>query len=156
MKPPRVISFIAMLLLSMLVACQPPESPARGAQEWTEAQWKMDGNKSLERTCAAEQENMQMMGNLTAAATILAQQYIGQQDIKVDTSNLRYETFSESGSNAQVQVRGIVSTAILSFVQTQQIDDTYTMVFEDGKWKWCGTLGVSSDPFDAIATIFPE
>jgi hypothetical protein len=144
MKIANVILVFLMLVI-LLVACGPVESPTIGAKEWTEAQLNLDGTRLMERTCASHQLIVQAGGALTSAINILAEQFIGQQDIKVDMSGLRYETISQSNDIAQVRVHGKIIVAVLAFAQTQQLDVTYTMVFEDGKWKWCGESGASNE-----------
>jgi hypothetical protein len=67
--------------------------------------------------------------------SIFGQQAIGQQ-AKTDVSGLTFTTVSTSGNTARVRVTGQVRAAILALSQTQNIDETFQMVQEGGKWKW--------------------
>jgi hypothetical protein len=53
---------------------------------------------------------------------------------------------SSSGDTAQVRVAGQIRVSILAISQTQQVDETWSMLREGGKWKWCGLAGASAIP----------
>jgi tetratricopeptide (TPR) repeat protein len=141
------MAIVIVLIMGLLVACEELESPAKGAREWLEAVFEFDGIKMLKRTCAAQQLNVQMSGGITSAILILAQQFMGQQELKVDMSNMHYDVISQNSNTAQVKVNGKIIGAVLASAQVKEFDTTFAMQHEDGEWKWCGELGVSSGPF---------
>lgn len=114
------------------------DTPEKGAREWTEGTMKLEGTKIASRTCAAQQSNMQEAGAWSSAFAML----VGQQ-VKAEVSDLRFDTVSQSGDNAQVHVYGEVQVAVLALAQTTRIDTTYIMIHENGKWKWCGEVGIA-------------
>ena len=113
------------------------DSPERAAQEWLQASVDLDGNKLMERTCAAQQENIQEAGMWASVFNIFGQQAIGVQ-AKTDLSGLKFSTTSSSGNTARVRVTGQIRVAVLALAQSQKVDETWRMVKEEGKWKWCG------------------
>jgi len=144
--------FLTLPLLSALTACGLGDSPEKAAQEWMQAFANLDGNKIAERTCAAQQANVQQAGMWASVFNIFGQQTIGQQG-KTDISGLKFTTVSSSGNTANVRVTGQIRVAILALSQTQDVDETWRMAQEDGKWKWCGQMGalVPAPPTAPIA-----
>jgi len=126
-----------VIALSVLAACGTGDSPERAAREWLEALLNMDGNELIERTCAEQRANVQTAGLWLSAFGVLGQSLTGQQ-AQADVSDLRFETVSRSGQTARVRVTGEIRVAILAVAQAQQVDEVWQMVWEDGKWKWCG------------------
>jgi len=127
-----------LILVTFLVACGPrvsPEtdSPEKAAKEWTEAFLNLDGNTMIKRTCSAQQENVQEGG----AWLSFAQVFAGQR-VEADISDLHFETVSKNGNSARVRVYGEIRIAVLGMAQATQVDTTYTMIQEGGRWKWCG------------------
>ena len=133
----RISLIILFLGLSVLTACGVGDSPEGAAKEWMTAFASLDGNKIAERTCAAQQANVQQAGMWTSVFNLFGQQTIGQQS-KTDISGLKFSTINSSGNTAKVRVMGQIRVAVLALSQTQNIDETWKMVQEDGKWKWCG------------------
>jgi len=126
-----------LTLISVLAACGLGDSPEKGAQEWLQAFANLDGNKLAERTCAAQQANVQQAGLWASVFNIFGQQTIGQQG-KTDVSDLKFTTVNRSGNTARVRVTGQIRVSVLALSQTEEVDETWRMVLEDGKWKWCG------------------
>ncbi len=128
---------LTLVLASTVTACTLVDSPENAAREWLQAFGNLDGNKLAERTCAAQQANVQQAGMWTSAFAILGQMMIGQQG-KTDVSSLNFTTVRSSGDTAYVRVTGQIRAAVLALATTQNVDETWRMVREDGKWKWCG------------------
>ena len=128
---------LTLTLIGILTSCVLADSPERAAQEWLQAFGNLDGNKLAERTCAAQQENIQQAGLWASVFGIFGQMTIGQQG-KTDVSDLKFTTVRSSGDEAYVRVTGQIRVAVLALSQTQKVDETWRMVKEDGKWKWCG------------------
>lgn len=128
---------IIVIAISVLTACGMGDSPERAAEEWLESSLNMDGNTLMERTCAEQQESVQEAGLWLSVFGILGQLFTGQQT-QTDISDLRFNVVNETGNTAHVRVTGQIRTAVLAFAQTQEVDEEWLMVQEDGKWKWCG------------------
>lgn len=47
------LTLLVVILVSLLAACGPGDSPEKAAKEWLEAFSNLDGNKLAERTCPA-------------------------------------------------------------------------------------------------------
>ncbi|MEN6479211.1 MAG: hypothetical protein ABFD20_06200 [Anaerolineales bacterium] len=137
----RAVILVLLMLASLLVACQPSDSPEKAAREWVEASLNYDGNKMAQRTCTALQEELQNQALLLSAFAALGQMYTGQQT-QGDISELHFETLNRSGDTAQVRVTGEIHVAVLAFSQAEQVDETWRMIREDGKWKWCGLADI--------------
>lgn len=136
---------LALAFASALTACGLGDSPEKAAQEWIQAFANLDGNKIAERTCVAQQANVQQAGMWTSVFNLFGQQTIGQQ-AKTDVSGLKFTKVNSSGNTANVRVTGQIRVAVMALSQTQDVDETWLMVQEDGKWKWCGEVGQTSAP----------
>ncbi|MDE3089661.1 MAG: hypothetical protein KGJ80_09820, partial [Chloroflexota bacterium] len=110
---------MAFALVGTLTACGLGDSPEKAAQEWVQAFANLDGNKIAERTCAAQQANVQQAGMWASVFNIFGQQQIGQQ-AKTDVSGLKFTTVSSSGNTANVRVTGQIRVAVLALSQTQE------------------------------------
>jgi len=136
---------LTFALVSALTACGLGDSPEKAAQEWIQAFANLDGNKIADRTCAAQQTNVQQAGLWSSVFNLFGQRTIGQQ-AKTDVSGLKFTTVSSSGNTANVRVTGQIRVAVLALSQTQVVDETWRMVQEGGKWKWCGQAGTTVVP----------
>ena len=136
MKVLRAVA-IVVIVVSVLAACGMGDSPERAAKEWLEALVNMDGNKLMERTCAEQRENVQEAGLWLSALGMLGHSFTGQR-VQGDISDVRFNVVGETGNTARVRVTGQIRVAVLAFAQTQEVDEEWLMVQEDGKWKWCG------------------
>lgn len=139
------LALLIMILLSLLSACGPTDSPDKAAKEWLEAWTNLDGNKLAERTCDAQQENVQSGAIWVSAFAALGEMFTGQRT-QVDTSDLHFVPISKSGDTAQIRVTGEIRSAVLAIAQTQEVDETWLIVREGGKWKWCGALTETVQP----------
>lgn len=149
--------FLLIVVLVSLSACSLADSPEKAAREWIDALLNMDGNKLAARTCAAQQENLQNATLWLSAFAVLGEMLTGQQT-EADVSDLQFTTISKSGDTAQVRITGEIRTAVLAMAQTQQVDETWQMVREEGRWKWCGSTemqeaGPTAPP---VVTILPQ
>ncbi|MBN2549107.1 MAG: hypothetical protein JXB15_08120 [Anaerolineales bacterium] len=120
LRNPRIFS--AILVISLLLAsCGPKDTPEVAAEEFMGALLTMDGNKLAERTCVAQQANVQSTGLFLSAAAIIGQQAT-DQSLKADLSNIKYDRIAGDKNSAQVQVKGEIRTAILAVFQVTPID----------------------------------
>ena len=131
------LALLVIILASMLVGCGPTDSPEQAAREWLDALLNLDGNKLAERTCDAQEEDVQSGAIWRSAIAAFGEMLTGQRE-QADISDLQFVTISKSGDTAQVRVTGEIRTAVLAIAQKQQVDETWQMVREGGKWKWCG------------------
>lgn len=100
-------------MLSMfLTACA--DSPERAAKEWLDAMINLDGNKILERTCAAQIENVQMVGLWNSAFAMLPQLFGLNMKTQGDVSDLKFTATSINENTAHVQVTGEIRVAVLA------------------------------------------
>jgi hypothetical protein len=88
-----ILAVLILTLASTLAACGLGDSPEGAAKEWTQAMANLDGNKISERTCAAQQANVQQAGLWASVFNIFGQQTIGQQ-AKTDISDLKFTVVS--------------------------------------------------------------
>jgi hypothetical protein len=147
MKSSRTALFI-VILMSLLSACGLGDSPEKAAREWLKAYLSLDGNKLLERTCIDRQADVQEAGTWLSAYGMLGEMLTGQKT-KADISDLHFDLISETGNSASVHVYGVMSVAVLASFESQNVDEEWQMVKEDGKWKWCSYAmeDVSPDSF---------
>jgi hypothetical protein len=133
------VAVLSLILLCVVSACGGGDSPEAAAKEWLQAMAAMDGNKIAERTCAAQQASVQQAGLWLSVFGLFGQMQLGDQaQAKIDISGLTFTTVRSSGDTAAVQVSGRVRVAILAVSQAQDVNETWRMEREDGKWKWCG------------------
>jgi formylglycine-generating enzyme required for sulfatase activity len=129
------VTITSTLLLAVVVFAtqwRGQESPETAAREWLEALRDPDSNK-LNRTCSAQQANIQS-GIIRFSSLIEA-----------DILDLRFVPISQSTDTAQVLVTGEIRTAAPTFAQTQLIHETWQMIWEDDKWKWCGKASAAEE-----------
>jgi hypothetical protein len=142
----RLRIFLIVAVLVNVFACGLGDSPEKAAREWIDALLNMDGNKLAARTCAAQQENLQDTALWLSAFAVLGETLTGQE-VEADISDLEFTTIERTGDTAQVRVTGEIRTAVLAMAETQEVDETWQMVREDGEWKWCGYAEISpNDP----------
>lgn len=138
MKLARIVIVIA-IVTGVLTACGIGESPERAAKEWLEAMINLDGNKILERTCMAQRENVQEASLWSSAFAMLPQMF-GLDVIKVqgDISDLEFAATYIDEETVHVRVTGELRVAVLGIAEAIPVDETWLMVKEEGKWRWCG------------------
>lgn len=130
----KALLLIVVLLTLGLAACA--GGPEQAAKEFIEASMGGDGATALQLTCDQYKEQVQMSGMLSAGLGMLVG--IDPQSAEVDLSDLNFETVSESGDTATVNVNGEVMMSLFGAAMPQAIDTNITMVKEDGDWKYCG------------------
>lgn len=148
-KSPLLIVVMAILL----TACT--GGPEMAAREFVEASMTGDGAAALNLTCDQYKEQVQMVGFLAAGIGMLAG--IDPQDAEADLSDLDFETVSEDGNMATVNVSGEIMLSLLGAAMPQMVDANIVMIMEDGEWRFCGdeftSPTVSQVEVDLEATI---
>ncbi len=115
--------------------------PVQGAQEWIDALVNQDGNRMLKHTCLAQREGVQETSMWFSAFAVLGQLFTNRSvQIEGDVSDLKFETVSQSGDQAQVRVYGELRMAVLGAAEAQQVDERWLMVWESETWRWCGPI----------------
>ena len=79
-------------------------------------------------------------GLMITALDMLANYYVdvGLEDIDFDLRDLEFTVVSRTGDQAVVRVSGELRTSLLFLSVPGQVDDSWLMVREDGRWKYCG------------------
>ncbi len=116
------------------------EGPVGAARRYMQAAVAYDGNELARRTCAAQQQALMEAGLVITALDLIANYYVdvGLEDIDFDLRDLEFTEISRSGDQAVVRVSGELRTSLLFLSVPGQVDDTWLMVREDGRWKYCG------------------
>jgi hypothetical protein len=155
MKRLSVVSIIVSSAI-LFSSCSSTRTPETVAKEWLNAVLGNGGNVS-ELTCANLQgpiEESLKLGNmdedsygfispiLIASGFKLAE--CRGEGSKYKTSNIKFVTLSEEGDKAHVEVTGELTLTCASkgaAVDTWPFDkeQVWTMVKEDGIWKFCDT-----------------
>ena len=140
----RVNLGIVCIIILLLFGCgEDEDGPAIGAQEWVDAVTNQDGNKMLKYTCLAQRESFQEAFMYLSAFSALAKAFtLGGVDVNFegDISDLKFETISQSGDEAQVRVSGELRVSLTQGVaEAHQVDDEWQMVKENDTWRWCGS-----------------
>jgi len=131
--------FILLLVFSLfLTGCA--DSPERAAKEWLDALANLDGNKLLDRTCLAQRPAVQEEGLWSSVFALLPHAFGLNIQSKTDISGLSFSRTSINADEtaANVRVYGEIRVAVLAFAQSEQADETWQMIKEDGAWRWCG------------------
>lgn len=116
------------------------EGPAGAARRYLQASVAFDGNELARRTCAAQQQALMEAGLVITALDMIANYYVdmGLEDVDFDISDLKFRVVSQTGDRALVRVSGEMRTSLLLLSVPAPIDDTWLMVRENGRWKYCG------------------
>ncbi|OQY91984.1 MAG: hypothetical protein B6D41_08695 [Chloroflexi bacterium UTCFX4] len=109
------LTFVGLAIL----ACNRTDSPEIGAREFLEAFAEIDETKVMSRTCRNSQPKIQEQLQMLSTT----------QEGKPDIASIKITLISLSSETADVLV-GIPNAP-----------DLWTMVREDGTWKFCGTKG---------------
>lgn len=116
------------------------EGPAAAARRYLLAAVTFDANEMSRRTCAAQQQALMEAGLVVTALDMVANYYVGVglEDVSYDISDLEFTVGSRAGDRAVVHIQGEMRTALLFISVPVPVDDTWLMVRESGRWKYCG------------------
>lgn len=126
------------------------ESPKTTAKTWFEAMWALEGEAVLDRTCDQEIWVSNAVNGGTSIAALLS--YLGvpaaegididltelSEQLQVDISRLTYEEEDTGDIYAVVAVTGQMRFEVFGGVFPYRLNETWQMVWEDDRWKWCG------------------
>jgi hypothetical protein len=138
-----VVMIVVIVLSALLTACGGGGGgggAAAAAKSFFDAFAQLDFAKMKDMTCEAQkksiEEAMSMMSAGGDAAAL-------KQMLKIDTSGLKFEEKSTSGSNATVVVSGKMKLEMLGKAEEQDVNNQeLPMVNEGGQWKVCGAGGL--------------
>lgn len=130
----KVLLLTAVTATFLLTACA--GGPEKAAKDFLEASASGDGATALQLTCGQFRDQVQMSGFLAAGMGMFLG--VDPQSAKVDLSDLKFETVSESSDAATVNVSGEIMLSFLGAAMPQVIDANLNMIKEDGDWKYCG------------------
>lgn len=117
------------------------DSPEKAAEEWTQALLEFDGITLGRRTCVIKQGELQNSTFWLSGLMGLSRYLLGQQvELEVDISDVDFDQQCKGKYRAKVAVSGVIRTAVLANYTEGSIRSTYSVVWESGRWKWCGEL----------------
>lgn len=140
----RRLIVVLLVSLSVLLSACTGESPEAGAKEWFNAVMETRGKNMLVRTCQARLQEVQTLGQSVTFAKLgigaILQMFGLSVPMEIDASELVFTTVQSDGNRAEVKVEGTVYVSMLGVAQGMPVSDTWIMVKEADKWKWCGSL----------------
>ena len=115
------------------------EGPAGAARRYLQAAVAFDANELARRTCADQQQALMEAGLVITALDLVANYYVGVglEDASFDISELEVTVISRTGDRAVVHIQGEMRTARLFISVPAPVDDTWLLLREDGRWKYC-------------------
>jgi len=134
---------IVIVLSALLTACGGgggAGGASAAAKSFFDAFAQLDAAKMKDLTCEAQKKSIEeAMSMMSAGGDLSALKDM----IKIDTSGLKYEEKSVSGSNATVVISGKMKLEMLGKADEQEINNQeLPMVNEGGQWKVCGAGGL--------------
>ena len=153
-----VLVVIALIVAATLggVHLWRSRTPVYAAEEWVEAMWTMDSETVLDRTCDQE-----IWASNAVASGASIKGLIGYLDItqipgldellvsgvdltelknefEIDRSRIVFEEVMNDEVNSVVTVQGQLRFRVFEGWYPYRLNETWQMVQEDGRWKWCG------------------
>jgi hypothetical protein len=126
-------------------------SPAEAAAEFTKAYFMLDGTSMTENLCSeiSEDEEADIVGGyLFHTATQARAMGFSPGYMKNQLSGIHTETHMLDENNAKVRITGERLRSInpvfafigrlFFLIETHKIDETLTLIKEDGTWRVCG------------------
>jgi hypothetical protein len=145
------VIIIAVILQVALIISDKHESPATAAVEFTEAYFKLDKGMAqhLCNELTQEAEENVVDGYLYQVAEEAKAMGYKQNYMKTALANVETQIEMEDENTAVVRIKGerrrylnpiFGAIAKIFFItETYEVDETLTVVKEDGQWKVCGT-----------------
>lgn len=130
--------------------------PVYAAEQWFDAMWAMDSETVLDRTCDQE---IWVSNTLASGASVAGlTEYLDitqipgldeflipgidldglKDEFEIDRSRIEFAEISGGEETAVVTAKGQIRFRILKGWYPYRLDETWLMVKEDGRWKWCG------------------
>lgn len=130
--------------------------PIYAAEEWFDAMWAMDSETVLDRTCDDE---IWVSNTIASGASIGGMleylnitQIPGLEDVlipgvdlegiadefEIDRSRIVVEEVVSDEQTAVVTAQGQLRLRVFKGWYPYHLDETWQVLQEDGRWKWCG------------------
>lgn len=135
---------ISLCLVAALAGCSSNDAPDKAAIDWLQALADQDGLAWDQFTCAAQKQQSDKEGVIFTASGAIVNTILGD-GVDMDVSDVTSKTTKRSDYVAIVHVKGDIRTALGLMVESEELDEDWVMVKEDGHWKYCGTTTLSSD-----------
>jgi hypothetical protein len=142
---------IAVILQVILISVGKEDSPARAAIEFTKAYFLLDGDSMAERLCSeiSKDEEADIVGGyLHYSAEKAREMGFSPGYMKNQLSHVKTEIKMSDDNNAKVRITGerlrsinpvyAIIGKLFFLIETHKVDETLTLVKEDGKWRVCG------------------
>ena len=142
---------IFVILQGGLISVGQVDSPAEAAVEFAKAYYLLDGSSMTEWLCSefSEDEGAVMVdGYLHQSAEKARAMGFSPSYMKNQLSHVKTEIKMTDENNAKVRITGerlrsinpvyALIGKLFFLIETHKVDETLTLVKEDGKWKVCG------------------
>jgi len=141
---------IAVILQVSLVSVGKVDSPAEAAVEFTKAYFMLDGTLMAERLCSelSEDEEADIVGRyLYRSAEKASAMGFSPGYMRNQLSHVKTKINMADENKAEVRITGerlrsinpvyAIIGRLFFLIETHEVDETLTLVKEDGKWKVC-------------------
>jgi hypothetical protein len=159
LKAVIVVLVVAGVLLALgLLGYQfwQSSTPVYAAEDWFNGMWDVDSERVLDRTCDQE---IWVSNALASGASLsglvdylditqipgLDEVLIPGVDLdglkdqfEIDRSRIEFEEVMNDGQTAVVTAKGQLRLRVFQGWYPYRLDETWLIVQEDGRWKWCG------------------
>lgn len=145
--------FLIVILLFVLSACgsdgmpteqaapdSPADTPQTAVSEWLEAMINGDGATLITRTCQQEHETVQNLGLIRSLVGIFGEETVGDKG-SGSIEGINMDLMKNDGQTAHVRVQGELVSSVLAVGVAQEVDETWIMIKDGDRWKWCGIVG---------------
>ena len=142
---------IAVVLQVALISVGRVDSPAEAAVEFTKAYFMLDGPSMAELLCSELSEDQEadiVGGYLHYSAEKARSMGFSPGYMKNQLSHVKTEIKMMDENNARVRISGerlrsinpvyALIGKLFFLIETHKVDETLTLVKEDGKWRVCG------------------
>ncbi len=115
-------------------------SPEAAAATWLNAVLMRNSLEIVRITCAAEKSELQSASLRNELLTAITQQPAGAASRSIpDLSRLQFTPFEPTETKVRVLVSGSLRLTQAESVTDYPVDDRFTIIHENGGWKWCGS-----------------
>lgn len=135
MLDPRRASrvLLASAMAITVAACDASEpGPEAAAEQWLDATIEQDGNRAGRLICDDVR-----LGQNAGGVVLAALGFVTGDMLDIDLGDVSYETTAQDGDTATVRITGEWRVGAAGLSVPNDIDESLTMVREDGEWKVC-------------------
>lgn len=131
-------------------------TPVYAAEDWFDAMWAMDSEKVLDRTCDQEIWVSNAVASGSSITGLIDYLNITQipgldevavpgvdldglkDEFEIDRSRIEFAEVMNDGETAVVTVQGQLRFRVFKGWYPYRLNETWSIVQEDERWKWCG------------------